>query len=155
MQVVDEEDDELRKVDGIHAIQIGPDGAPLKRNNSDVMNNFFIQFACLSFTDLEQELNAIRNNGELKRVQKFEKEVESKKTDWQQQTVGVFQEQTNRYDTFVKGLHNISSAGGHVNGGGDEGGTAGSTDSNANPTPGGKHPTRKSTTQHMNKINVL
>jgi hypothetical protein len=43
----------LKKVDGIHAILIGPDGVPMKRNNSDVMNNFFIQFATLSFTDLE------------------------------------------------------------------------------------------------------
>lgn len=35
------------------AIGIGPDGVPLKRNNSDVFNNFYIQFAVLSFTDLE------------------------------------------------------------------------------------------------------
>jgi len=52
-QAADEEDDELKKVDGIHPILIGPDGVPMKRNNSDVMNNFFIQFATLSFTDLE------------------------------------------------------------------------------------------------------
>ena len=80
--MADEDDDDLKKVEGIHAIIIGPDGAPLKRNNSDVMNNFFIQFATLSFTELEQELNAIRNNGELKRLQRFEREVELKKTDW-------------------------------------------------------------------------
>ena len=67
-QAHDDDDDEVKKIEGIQAIIIGPDGVPLKRNNSDVMNNFFIQFATLSFTDLEQELNAIRNNGELKRV---------------------------------------------------------------------------------------
>ena len=38
----DEEDDETKKVDGVFPIGIGPDGVPLKRNNSDVMNNFFI-----------------------------------------------------------------------------------------------------------------
>ena len=66
-------------MDGIFAIEIGPDGVPLKRNNSDVMNNFFIQYAVLSFTDLEKELIALQNNGELRRLQKFEKEVEAKK----------------------------------------------------------------------------
>jgi hypothetical protein len=39
---LDEEDDETKKIDGIMAIIIGPDGVPLKRNNSDVMNNFYI-----------------------------------------------------------------------------------------------------------------
>jgi hypothetical protein len=39
---LDEEDDETKKIDGILAIIIGPDGVPLKRNNSDVMNNFYI-----------------------------------------------------------------------------------------------------------------
>ena len=82
-QAHDEEDDETKKLEGIHAIIIGPDGVPLRRNNSDVMNNFFIQFATLSFTDLEQELNDIRNNGELRRLQKLEREVSFKKTEWQ------------------------------------------------------------------------
>lgn len=63
----DEEDDELKKADGIMAIGIGPDGVPLKRNNSDVMNNFFIQFTALSFTEIEKELQALKNNGDLKR----------------------------------------------------------------------------------------
>jgi len=66
-------------VDGIFPIEIGPDGVPLKRNPSDVMNNYFIQFAVLSFTELEKELIALQNNGELRRLQKFEKEVEAKK----------------------------------------------------------------------------
>ena len=149
-QAADDEDDELKKMDGIHAILIGPDGTPLKRNNSDVMNNFFIQFATLSFTDLEQELNAIRNNGELKRLQKFEKEVEMKKTDWQKQTVGVFQQQANKYDNFVKTMSNISGA----PEGGKEGGTTESTNSNERngQTPGAP---RKASTQHMNKENAL
>lgn len=38
----DDDDDETKKVIGVNAIIIGPDGAPLKRNNSDVMNNFYI-----------------------------------------------------------------------------------------------------------------
>lgn len=39
---LDEDDDETKKIEGILAIIIGPDGTPLKRNNSDVMNNFYI-----------------------------------------------------------------------------------------------------------------
>jgi hypothetical protein len=85
------------------AIGIGPDGVPLKRNNSDVFNNFHIQFAVLSFTDLEQQLIAIRNNGEVKRNQKFEKEVENRKDHWKQQIVGTFKQQVTNYDNFIKG----------------------------------------------------
>jgi hypothetical protein len=38
----EDDDDETKKIVGIWAIPIGPDGGPLKRNNSDVMNNFYI-----------------------------------------------------------------------------------------------------------------
>jgi hypothetical protein len=38
----DEEDEETKKVEGVLPIIIGPDGVPLKRNNSDVFNNFHI-----------------------------------------------------------------------------------------------------------------
>lgn len=51
---IDEDDDELKKVDGIFPIGIGPDGAPLKRNNSDVMNNFFINYTVRAFTNIEE-----------------------------------------------------------------------------------------------------
>ena len=51
---VDEDDDELKKIDGVFAIGIGPDGAPLKRNNSDFMNNFFIQLCVKAFTNIER-----------------------------------------------------------------------------------------------------
>jgi len=49
----DDDDDELKKVEGVNPIIIGPDGAPMKRNNSDVMNNFFIMFSVRCFTDIE------------------------------------------------------------------------------------------------------
>ena len=53
-------------------------------------------------------------------------------------------------------MNNISAVG-QLNGGGDEGGTAGSTDSNGktNATPGDELKARKATTQHMNKANAL
>lgn len=67
---LDDDDDELKKVEGVFPIGIGPDGAPLKRNNSDVMNNFFIQFACKSFTDIEKTVQSI-NTQDSRRQQRF------------------------------------------------------------------------------------
>mgnify|MGYP006893248564 CR=1 FL=1 len=55
----DDDDDETKKVPGINAIIIGPDGVPLKRNNSDVMNNFFINFTVRAFTEIEKVLLSI------------------------------------------------------------------------------------------------
>jgi hypothetical protein len=49
-----DDDEELKKVDGVLPIIIGPDSAPMKRNNSDVMNNFFIMYAVRCFTDIEK-----------------------------------------------------------------------------------------------------
>lgn len=59
-----EEDDELRKVEGILPIEIGPDNMPLKRNKSDVMGNFFINNAAKSFTNIEKLLSKITNADE-------------------------------------------------------------------------------------------
>jgi len=73
------------------SIGIGPDGVPLKRNISDVMNNFFIQFSALSFTDIEKELQALKNNGDLKRLMKFEQRIEVKKTEWSKLATEAFQ----------------------------------------------------------------
>ena len=70
---VDEDDDELKKVDGIFPIKIGPDGLPLKRNNSDCMNNFFIDYATSAFTDVEKIVNDFLETGEKARIEYFEK----------------------------------------------------------------------------------
>jgi len=58
----DDDDDETKKVEGIIAIGIGPDGVPLKRNNTDVMNNFFINSTVRSFTEIEKILSGINQN---------------------------------------------------------------------------------------------
>ena len=54
-----EDDDETKKVEGVMPILIGPDGVPLKRNNSDMMNNFFINQVTRSFTTCEEILAKI------------------------------------------------------------------------------------------------
>lgn len=48
-----DEDDEMKRVEGVLPTGLGPDGAPLKRNNSDFMNNFFINYCVRAFTDID------------------------------------------------------------------------------------------------------
>jgi len=67
-----DDDEELKKVDGVFPIIIGPDGAPMKRNNSDVMNNFFIMYAVRCFTDIEKLIKS-QNNQDSREVAKFMK----------------------------------------------------------------------------------
>jgi len=98
----DEDDDELKKVDGIFPIKIGPDGVPLKRNNSDVMNNFFINIACRSFTDIDKALQELANNGESRRQAKFDAYIQEQKTVWEQDMTMAFNEQGVKYSQFIK-----------------------------------------------------
>lgn len=48
--------EETGYVDGVYATGLGPDGALLKRNNTDLMNNFFINICVRSFTDIDKEM---------------------------------------------------------------------------------------------------
>ena len=77
----DDEEEELKKIEGVNAIIIGPDGAPLKRNNSDVMNNFFINYAVRCFTDIEKIIK-IQGTQDSRQVAKFMAQVDKKKDEW-------------------------------------------------------------------------
>ena len=48
----DGENSEENDDDSVMPLEIGPDGVPLRRNPSDVMNNFFIDFVARSFTEI-------------------------------------------------------------------------------------------------------
>jgi hypothetical protein len=97
---VDDDDDELKKIDGVNLITIGPDGAPMKRNNSDVMNNFFIDFAVRSFTDVEKRIKR-QNNQDSRKVAKFMKEVDKKKVDWDKNVLGEFKASGEKYENYI------------------------------------------------------
>ena len=99
---VDEEDDETKKVDGVFPIGIGPDGVPLKRNNSDVMNNFFVNQTSRAFTDIEKILANVATNGENKRVERFKEEIKKQELVWEEKTVGAFNQQADKYEAYVK-----------------------------------------------------
>jgi len=51
-----DEDEEEKVPEGLMPYEIGPDGVPLRRNYSDVMNNFQIDIVARSYTDIELSL---------------------------------------------------------------------------------------------------
>lgn len=53
--------EETGYVDGLYATGLGPDGALLKRNNTDFMNNLFINICVRSFTNIESQLQDNKN----------------------------------------------------------------------------------------------
>ena len=92
-----EDDDELRKVEGIMPISIGPDGLPLKRNPSDVMNNLFINVSALAFTSIEETLAHVPSQAEVRRKLRFHKEIEDRKQAWKNNILSTFAEQGLKY----------------------------------------------------------
>lgn len=60
--VVEEDNDDFRKVAGVLPNKIGPDGMPLKRNESDFMNNLFVNLVVRSFTDAEKQIGQTNVN---------------------------------------------------------------------------------------------
>jgi hypothetical protein len=93
-----EEDEDNQRVGGIEAREIGPDGVPVYRNPTDLMNNFFINYSSLAFTDIQKNLiGGTVNSYEIKRLKRYEKEVNTRKDSWIENTVGQFITQTERY----------------------------------------------------------
>jgi len=78
-------------VDGIAPIGMGPDGVTLWRNPSDLMNNFYINISAIAFTNIQNELIGSVNSAEIKRLKRYEKEIENRKDIWKGNTIGVFE----------------------------------------------------------------
>lgn len=66
------------------------------------MNNFFIDFSTRSFTDIDEVVRELIENGEKARLQKFQAEIEKRKNDWKELSVGSFGLQCDLYEEFVK-----------------------------------------------------
>ena len=66
------------------------------------MNNFFIQYVCQSFTDIEKQLLEIKTNSNHARERKFERIINDNKSKWSKQTADTFKEQTEKYGNLVK-----------------------------------------------------
>ena len=70
-----EVEEEVGFIDGNYASGLGPDGQLLKRNDSDVMNNFFVHFNCRSFTDIDMIMTDQSNNGLVRRFESVKKNL--------------------------------------------------------------------------------
>ena len=101
-QELDEEDDETKKIDGIHAIIIGPDGVPLKRNNSDVMNNFYIQIIVKAYTEIDAQLAELLQNSNKARERKMESFIQTTQEKWKDMTQGQFNHYSGKFVQNVK-----------------------------------------------------
>ena len=97
----DDDDDETKKIDGIFKILIGPDGVPLKRNNSDVVNNFYINYVVRSYTNIDQTLNEIRQNSNRARESKMSNLIEKQKEEWKSSTEGNFKHYSDKFSLVV------------------------------------------------------
>lgn len=75
---------------------------PLKRNPSDAMNNYFINSAALAFTELEEQLKQVASDGERRRVERFQTEVENRKQSWQKVILDTFATQGNKYTAVAR-----------------------------------------------------
>lgn len=72
-------------------ILIGPDGVPLKRNNSDMMNNFFINQVTRSFTSCEEILAKINLN-EKRKEKRFNEQIGNQQKIWREGCIQRFKE---------------------------------------------------------------
>uniref|UniRef100_A0A7S3IDV9 Uncharacterized protein n=1 Tax=Strombidium inclinatum TaxID=197538 RepID=A0A7S3IDV9_9SPIT len=87
--------------EGMMPFDIGPDGVPLKRNPSDIMNNMFIDIVSRSYTDIDQGFSSAEiNKG--RRGNKMEKEISDKQMIWKELLSGVFQGQVDKFGREVK-----------------------------------------------------
>tara|TARA_B110000285_G_C14896547_1_gene501140 strand:- start:344 stop:748 length:405 start_codon:yes stop_codon:yes gene_type:complete len=97
----EDEDDETKKIDGIFRILIGPDGVPLKRNNSDVMNNFYINYVVRSYTTIDKTLKEIRENNNKAREAKMGAIVDLQKQEWRKITKDNFKNYSDKFSLVV------------------------------------------------------
>jgi len=59
-----------------------PAGLTFKRDNADVMNNFFVNIVCRSYTNIEEYLQARNDNVELQKQKETMKELEGIQKTW-------------------------------------------------------------------------
>jgi len=101
-EAADEEGDEDQvKTVGVLPIGIGPDGNPLFRNNSDVMNNFWVNFVVRSFTNCEVILAKINQN-EKRREKRFAEEVKTQQVIWEKSMIDCWQDAQLKYERMLK-----------------------------------------------------
>lgn len=61
---------------------LAPTGLIFKRDNADVMNNFFVNIVTRSYTNIEEYLQARQDNVELQKQKETMKELEGIQKNW-------------------------------------------------------------------------
>jgi len=82
-----------------------PTGMIFKRDNADVMNNFFVNIVTRSYTNIEEYLQARHDNVELQKQKETLKELENIQKSW---VSGVQSEVTQQLDKFDQNILNFN-----------------------------------------------
>jgi len=103
MQEEEQEKGALRLNAGVvfQVMGSGPGGFIYKRDNADVMNNFFVNIVTRSFTNIEEIYRQLRDNKEVQKQQEVLTELEVVKGAWKNI---ISQECTDNYDRFDKNI---------------------------------------------------
>ena len=88
--------------DGMMPYDIGPDGVPLRRNPSDIMNNMFINIVSIAYTRADSTAASNAENVAMRRGNKSEKELASRKPEWKEQTLGLFEQQIDKFEKHIR-----------------------------------------------------
>jgi len=63
-----------------------------------MMNNFYINISAVSFTNIQKDLQGNVNSNEIKRLKRYENEIEARKEDWKEHTVSAFNSMSEKYE---------------------------------------------------------
>ena len=80
-----------------------PPGMEFKRDNADVMNNFFVNIVTKSFTNIDEFLKSMYENKEALKQKETLKELEVIKKNW---SIGMANEVNEQFDKFDKQIMN-------------------------------------------------
>ena len=82
-----------------------PAGLTFKRDNADVMNNFFVNIVTRSYTNIEEYLQARNDNVELQKQKETMKELEGIQKTW---ISGIQTDVLGQLDKFDKTINSFS-----------------------------------------------
>lgn len=88
-------------------VSSAPSGMTFKRDNADVMNNFFVNIVTRSYTEIDEILLSQHENVEAQKQKETLKELEGIKKNW---TTGIFTEVSQQFDKFDKNIMEIQKS---------------------------------------------
>jgi len=86
---------------GLKPTKVGPDGVFLKRNETDLMNNFSIDSVCHSYLDTSNSLKTDESILNSKRMVELEEEINKQSQEWCTNSMIVFDAETTKFLRFA------------------------------------------------------